>query len=85
MTGWVLWLAVVTVLSYLADTGLLPLLQDVRVPVLGASVLSILLLLTTMGLLNRMQGKKKAGERETLVSKVQALERELADARRKAP
>lgn len=77
MVWWVLWLAVVTILSYLADTGFLPAIQNLRVPVLGASVLSVLLLVTTMGMINRMQTKRKAGEKEQLARRIQELERRL--------
>lgn len=55
-----------------------PLVERVRIPVLDASVVSVLLLLTTIGLINRMQSKKRIGEKESLVAKVQQIERELA-------
>lgn len=79
MVWWVLWLALVTVLSYLADGGILPWIQHIRVPVLNASVLSVLLLLTTMGLLNRMQAKKRAGEKERLAARIRDLERRVRE------
>lgn len=78
MGWWVLWLAIVTILSYLADAGVLAVLQDIRVPYLNASVMSVLLLVTTMGLVNRVQGRKRSGEKETLIARVYQLERELA-------
>jgi cell division protein FtsW (lipid II flippase) len=78
MAGWVLWLSVVTILSYLADAGVLPALRDIRIPMLNASVTSVLLLVSTMGLVYRVQGKRKSGERERLTARVQELERELA-------
>ena len=78
MIWWVLWLAVVTVLSYLADAGVITVLQEIRVPFLNASVISVLLLISTLGLLYRMQGKKKTGEKELLSARISELEQQLA-------
>jgi hypothetical protein len=38
MIWWVLVLAVLTILSYLADAGVWTLLQDIRIPLLNASL-----------------------------------------------
>jgi hypothetical protein len=78
MTWWVLWLALLTVLSYLADTGLVDVLRDTRVPVLNASVISVLMLVSTLGLLYRIQGRKKAGEKEQLKARIAELEGQMA-------
>jgi hypothetical protein len=74
MTWWVLVLAVLTILSYLADAGVWTLLQDIRVPILNASLLSILLLLCTLGILIRMLYMRSRGEKEKLRSMVHVLE-----------
>jgi hypothetical protein len=75
MIWWILVLAVLTILSYLADAGVWTLLQDIRVPLLNASLLSVLLLLCTLGILIRMLYKKNRGEKEKLRSMVDDLER----------
>jgi hypothetical protein len=78
MIWWVLWLAVVTVLSYLADAGVVTVLQEIRVPYLNGSVISVLLLMSTLGLLFRVQGRKKTGEKEMLNARISELEQQLA-------
>jgi hypothetical protein len=75
MIWWILVLAVLTILSYLADAGVWTLLQDIRIPLLNASLLSVLLLLCTLGILIRMLYKKNRGEKERLRSMVDDLER----------
>jgi cobalamin biosynthesis protein CobD/CbiB len=72
MVWWVLVLAVLTILSYLADSGVWTLLQDIRIPLLNASLLSVLLLLCTLGV--RMLHKKNKGEKEKLRELVDRLE-----------
>jgi hypothetical protein len=74
MTWWVLALSILTILSYLADAGVWTLLQDIRIPVLNASLLSVLLLLCTLGILLRMLYMRSKGEKEILRSKVHQLE-----------
>jgi len=74
MIWWVLVLAVLTILSYLADAGVWTLLQDIRVPLLNASLLSVLLLLCTLGILIRMLIMRSRGEKERLRSMVHQLE-----------
>jgi hypothetical protein len=74
MIWWVLVLAVLTILSYLADAGVWTLLQDIRVPLLDASLLSVLLLLCTLGILIRMLYMRRRGEKEKLRSMVHQLE-----------
>jgi hypothetical protein len=74
MIWWVLVLAVLTILSYLADAGVWTLLQDIRVPLLNASLLSVLLLLCTLGILIRMLCMRSRGEKEKLRSMVHQLE-----------
>ena len=72
-------MVVITSLSYLADLGFLAFLQEWRVPFLGASLLSVLLLLCLIGLLARMKQMAKKGEKEALREKVRQLEKELSD------
>lgn len=74
MSWWVLGLAVLTILSYLADAGVWTLLQDIRAPLLNASLLSVLLLLCTLGILIRMLYMRSRGEKERLRSMVHQLE-----------
>jgi hypothetical protein len=74
MIWWVLVLCVLTILSYLADAGIWTLLQDIRIPMLNASLLSVLLLLCTLGILLRMLYMRSKGEKERLRSKVHQLE-----------
>jgi len=74
MIWWVLVLAVLTILSYLADAGVWTLLQEIRVPLLNASLLSVLLLLCTLGILIRMLYMRSRGEKERLRSMVHQLE-----------
>ncbi len=77
MIWWVLILAVLSILSYLSDVGVLS-LQNIRVPGLDASLLSLLILLAALGLLSRMLWMKRKGQREHLEKKVRELEGKLA-------
>jgi hypothetical protein len=77
MIWWVLGLAVLSVLSYLSDVGVIG-LQDLRVPFLNASPLSVLILLAAAGLLARMLRLKRQGRREFMEEKIRALEDKLA-------
>ncbi len=77
MVWWVLALAVLSILSYLSDVGVLS-LQNIRVPGLNASLLSLLILLSAAGLLSRMLYMKKKGRREVMEKKIRELEIKLA-------
>jgi len=77
MIWWVLALSALTILSYLADAGVWTLLQDIRIPMLNASLLSVLLLLCTLGILLRMLYMRSRGEKERLRSKINQLEQKL--------
>ena len=79
MIWWVFLLVIVTSLSYLSDVGALTFIQDLRVPFLNASLLSVLILLCLIGLLARMMTMAKKGEKEALREKVNQLEKELSD------
>lgn len=77
MIWWVLALAVLSILSYLSDLAILTFL-DFKVPVLNASLLSLLILLATLGLLSRILWMKRKGQREHMEKKIQELEGKLA-------
>ena len=77
MAYWILILAVVTILSYLSDVGILPFLENLRIPFLNASIVSILILLCMIGVLGRMLQKAKKGEKENLKERILELEKEL--------
>ncbi|MFQ6038071.1 MAG: hypothetical protein ACE5LV_05575 [Candidatus Aminicenantales bacterium] len=83
MIWWVLLLVVVTVLSYLSDTGVLPFLKEWQVPYVNASLLSLLILLSLIGLLGRMMQMSKRGEKEALKDKIRKLEEEVATLKKK--
>jgi len=77
MIVWVIILTVLAVLSYLSDIGVLPFLQDLRIPFLNASIMSVLLLLCAAAMLIRVLLKMKQKEKEMLGTKITALEEEL--------
>jgi len=77
MIWWIFLLAVLTVLSYLTDTGVIIFLQNAKIPFLNASLLSVLILLCTIGILGRMLMMRSRGEKENLRQKVIELEEEL--------
>jgi hypothetical protein len=77
MAWWVLALAVLSVLSYLSDVGVMTWL-NLRVPFLNASLLSVLILLAAAGGLARMLSMKRKGQRELMAKKIQDLEAKLA-------
>jgi hypothetical protein len=78
MIWWVLFMVIITSLSYLADLGFLAFMQEWRVPILNASLLSVLLLLCLIGLLSRMLQMSKKGEKEELKEKIKKLEQEIS-------
>ncbi len=77
MIVWVVVLTVLAVLSYLSDVGVLMFLQNLRIPFLNASIMSILLLLCAAAMLIRVLLKMKQKEKELLGTKITALEKEL--------
>ncbi|GEM_PF-553569 len=77
MIWWVLGLTVLSILSYLADVGMIR-FQGLRVPGLNASPLSLLILLAAAGLLVRMLWLRKQARREMLEKKIRELEGKLA-------
>jgi hypothetical protein len=77
MILWVIILAVLTILSYLSDIGVLTFLEDLRIPFSNASIMSILLLMCAAVMLIRVLLKIIQKEKEMLGTKITALEREL--------
>jgi hypothetical protein len=71
-------MVILSVFSYLNDTGVMSFLQNVRIPFLHASVLSLLILLGTAGILIRMLWMRRRGEKEGLQERVKRLEKELS-------
>ncbi len=76
MIWWVLALAALSVLSYLSDVGVISWL-NLRVPLLNASLLSVLILLAAAGILARMLSMKRRGQRELMAKKIEDLEAKL--------
>jgi len=83
MIWWVMALVVLTILSYLADVGVLTFLQELKIPGLSASILSILILLCTAGILARMLVMAKKGKREALRQRISELEGKLTASHQK--
>lgn len=79
MIWWVCFLVILTVLSYLHDTGVLEVFQNVRIPFLHASLLSFLILICAAGILIRMLWMRKKGEKEGMRERIVRLEKELAN------
>ncbi len=78
MIWWVFLLVILSVLSYLNDTGVFSVLQNVRLPFLHASLLSFLILVCAAGILIRMLWMRKKGEKEGLRERIVRLEKALA-------
>ena len=79
MIGWIIVVAVTALLSYLADVGVLDLLNR-PVPFFGGSIISIILMVTCIIMLLRAVKMNKKGEKERLQELVDALEKELKEA-----
>lgn len=77
MIWWVFALALLSILSYLSDVGVLTFL-NIRVPVINASLLSLFILLSALGLLSRILYMKRKGQREKMEKRIQELEGKLA-------
>lgn len=81
MIWWVSFMVVLTVLSYLNDTGVISFLKNVRIPFLEASLLSFLILVGTAGILIRMLWMRRRGEKEGLREKIKRLEEKLSNSK----
>ncbi len=77
MIWWIFALVFVTILSYLSDVGILPFMQNLKVPFFNASILSILILLCMLGVLVRLLSMAKKGEKEILRKRINELEKKL--------
>ena len=77
MIGWFFALVFVTILSYLSDVGILPFMQNLKVPFFNASILSILILLCMLGVLVRLLHMARKGEKEILRKRINELEKQL--------
>lgn len=71
-------MVILSAFSYLNDTGVMSFLHNVRIPFLHASILSLLILLGTAGILIRMLWMRRRGEKEGLQERVKRLEKELS-------
>ena len=80
MIGWIIVVAVVALLSYLSDVGVLEILRE-PVPFFDCSTVSIILMLTCIMMLLRAVKMSRKGEKEALRDRVKELERELEEAR----
>jgi uncharacterized membrane protein len=85
MWFWVILLTVLLCLSYLADVGILPFLNNLRVPVVFASLTSVLLLLCLIGIYARILKMTKEARKEHLEKRVNELEAELKSLKGKGP
>jgi len=81
MIWWVGFMVILTVLSYLNDTGIISFLKNVRIPFLEASLLSFLILVGTAGILIRMLWMRRRGEKEGLKEKIRRLEQQLSSSK----
>lgn len=77
MIWWVLVLVVLAISSYLSDVGIFTFMHTLRIPLLNASLLSVLILLCTAGILGRMRWMARKGEKESLRSMIDDLEKRL--------
>ena len=78
MIVWAFVVVVMSILSYLADVGVISIL-DLRIPVLGASLMSAVLLLCGLGMMGRIKYMVSKGEKENLLDKVKKLEKRLEE------
>ncbi len=76
MVWWVLFLALLSILSYLTDVGMLSWLS-VKVPFLNASLLSVLIMLAAAGVLARILHMRRRGQREEMARRIEVLEAKL--------
>ena len=79
MIGWAFVVVAMAVLSYLGDVGVITVFQDLRIPVLGASLMSVLLMLCGLGMMSKVGSMVKKGEKESLKQQVTELEKKLKE------
>ncbi len=79
MIIWAFVVVVMAILSYLADVGAISFLRELRVPFLGASTMSVVLLLCGLGMMGRIHHMIKRGGKEKLRARVKELEEKLKE------
>ncbi len=76
MIWWILSVVVVSLLSYLADVGVLVILRE-PVPFLGGSTISVVLMGCCIGMLLRIGRLSRRKEKESMKNRVDHLEDQL--------
>lgn len=76
---WAFVIVVMAILSYLADVEVISFLKDLRVPFLGASTMSVVLLLCGLGMMGRIHHMIRNGAKEKLRERVKELEEKLKE------
>lgn len=76
MIWWILAVTAIALCSYLADVGVLTILRE-RVPFVGGSTISVVLMVCCMGMLLRIARLSRRGQRESMKDRVSHLEGEL--------
>ncbi len=84
MILWALAIVGMAILSYLADVGILPFFRE-TVPVLGASLISILFILCGLGMMARAGYMARKGEKEKLRQQLHELGKKIKDKKDKEP
>ena len=78
MIGWAFVVVAMAILSYLGDVGIITVFQE-KIPVLGGSLMSVLLMLCGLGMMGKVGGMVKKGEKEGLKRQVTELEKKLKE------
>ncbi len=76
MLGWVLFLLVLVILSFLSQLGILFTMQ-IKSPYLVATIINIMILSCIVGVVVRIMKRTRKKEKETLILKVKELEEKL--------
>ncbi len=76
MLGWVLFLLVLVILSFLAQLDIL-LTMQMKSPYLVSAIITSLIMACTVGVVVRILRRMKKKEKETLILKVKELEEKL--------
>lgn len=78
MIGWAFVVVAMAILSYLGDVGVITVFQE-KIPILGASLMSVLLMLCGIGMMGKVGGMVRKGEKEGLKQQVTELEKKLKE------
>jgi large-conductance mechanosensitive channel len=76
MLGWVVFLLVLVILSFLAQLDIL-LTMQMKSPYLVSAIITILIMACTVGVVVRILRRMRKKEKETLILKVKELEEKL--------